>query len=347
MASLALDYPEGWPQCRSERENKLLRMRPKLDGISTAHRARVKTNRKKPALSCALEQNRSTVTRTERSPFLKSIIASLIFASVLTAAAPARIKPVEEPASGSRTVLAGPADVIPLATKLRFTTVVALPEDERILDFVVGDKDWWVVDGVSNMAWVKPAKAGARTSLNLITASGNIYSFTLREVGQASESDLKVFVQPREKSGSFAIARHSGGPRLVPAEEVEAYKRNAEEAAAKVVRLENAAAERIVQVQKEAKEEIAKAKAEQPESLNFDYDFDTTPPFNVRSVFHDGRFTYIYASPEETPALYEIRDGDPSLIHYEYKSGVYRIDKILGRSYLTIGKKRVHISPRK
>ena len=75
----------------------------------------------------------------------------------------------------------------PVQAKLRFTTLIILPEGERILDFVCGDKDFWIVSGADNLAYVKPAKAGASTNLNLITASGRVYSFLLTE-GAASRT---------------------------------------------------------------------------------------------------------------------------------------------------------------
>src|SRR5436190_1004868 len=73
----------------------------------------------------------------------------------------------------------GDKDVIPVKTKLRYTTLIVLPKNEQILDFTCGDKEFWVVNGNLNFAYVKPAKAGAQTNLNLVTASGNVYSFLL------------------------------------------------------------------------------------------------------------------------------------------------------------------------
>src|SRR5262245_35381095 len=62
--------------------------------------------------------------------------------------------------------------VVRINARVRFTTMIILPEKEAILDFVCGDKDFWVVSGGQNLAYVKPAKAGAVTNLNLVTASG-------------------------------------------------------------------------------------------------------------------------------------------------------------------------------
>src|ERR1051326_3145150 len=80
----------------------------------------------------------------------------------------------------------GEKDVIPVKTKLRYTTLIVLPKTEEILDFTCGDKEFWVVNGNQNFAYVKPAKLGAQTNLNLVTASGNIYSFVLSEISERS-----------------------------------------------------------------------------------------------------------------------------------------------------------------
>src|SRR5205085_4365933 len=100
----------------------------------------------------------------------------------------------------TKVVAYGDKDVIPVRTKLRFTTMIILPKEEQILDFTCGDKEFWVVNGEQNFAHVKPAKLGAQTNLNLVTASGNIYSFILSEVSEIpkAEPDLKVFVELKD-----------------------------------------------------------------------------------------------------------------------------------------------------
>src|SRR5207244_2252957 len=87
-------------------------------------------------------------------------------------------------------------DVVKVSAKIRYSTLIVLPPNERILDFTCGDKDYWIVSGVQNLAYVKPAKAGAQTNLNLVTASGNIYSFLLAEVSDVPGAipDLKIVV---------------------------------------------------------------------------------------------------------------------------------------------------------
>src|SRR5712671_1081835 len=97
-------------------------------------------------------------------------------------------------AQATREVSYNPHSILRIQAKLRFTTMIILPEQEQILDFVCGDKEFWIVSGAQNLAYVKPAKAGASTNLNLVTASGNVYSFLLTE--GTSEADLKLYVVP-------------------------------------------------------------------------------------------------------------------------------------------------------
>src|SRR5918994_2517921 len=99
-------------------------------------------------------------------------------------------------AVGIREVTASERSVIPLNTKIRYTTMIVLPDDEEILDVVCGDKDFWVISATQNIAHVKPAKEGAATNLNLVTSSGSVYSFLLNE--KNGSPDLKVYVKDDE-----------------------------------------------------------------------------------------------------------------------------------------------------
>ncbi len=234
--------------------------------------------------------------------------------------------------SGSRTVHYRGEDVVAVKTKVRFTTLIVLPKTEQILDFTCGDKDYWVVNGDQNFAYIKPAKVGERTNLNLITASGNIYSFLLSEVSnEKGEPDLKLFVELNDE-GMSAASR--GTPRFVPARDLDAYKQQAE-----------AAQEDARQTKIASEKAIHQGIQQFVFNVRFDYRFEAgKKPFNVRSMYHDDRFTYIQARPEETPALYEMKDGQPNLINFEYKDGVYVVQKILDRGYLVIGKQKLGFS---
>ena len=71
----------------------------------------------------------------------------------------------EGQSNGVREVSASGRTLIPLTTKLRYTTMILLPDQEEILDVVCGDRDYWVISATQNIAHVKPAKEGAATNL--------------------------------------------------------------------------------------------------------------------------------------------------------------------------------------
>ena len=117
--------------------------------------------------------------------------------------------------------------MIPLQTRLRYTTMVVLPDGEEILDVLCGDRDFWVISATQNIAHVKPAKAGAETNLNLVTSSGTIYSFMLTEkVEPAGPQGLR--------QGEPGAA--TGKPKYYSAAQVERWKSQIAEAARRCAR---------------------------------------------------------------------------------------------------------------
>jgi type IV secretory pathway VirB9-like protein len=53
-------------------------------------------------------------------------------------------------AQGTRDVTVSNRSVVQVHTKVRFTTLIILPEHEQILDYVCGDKEFWIVSGADN-----------------------------------------------------------------------------------------------------------------------------------------------------------------------------------------------------
>ena len=232
------------------------------------------------------------------------------------------VHPVGAHTTGVREVTASDRSVIPLNTKLRYTTMVVLPQDEEILDVICGDRDFWVISATQNIAHVKPAKDGATTNLNLVTASGAIYSFLLTE-GKTTQPDLKVYV-----NADSNIARAK--PKYYSANQVAALQEELAEVKA-AVQLTHARSEQA----------LASFRKEYPATLAFSYGTHKyEKPFLVRSIWHDGQFTYIRSDARELPTLYEVRDGQPSLVNFQVQSGTYVIPKVLDRGYLALGKER-------
>jgi type IV secretion system protein VirB9 len=231
-------------------------------------------------------------------------------------------------AQGTRDVSYTDRAVVSVQAKLRFTTLIILPDGERILDFVCGDKDYWVVSGADNLAYVKPAKAGASTNLNLITDSGRVYSFLLTE--GVGEPDLKLYVVADD-----VLARGQTTRRFYTEADVAGFRDEAERAR------QDAAAIREASV-KAADEAIAAFRASYPTQLRFVYRFRAhEKPFYVSAIYHDGQFTYIHAQTSELPSLYELRDDAPNLVSFQVEHGIYIVPKVLERGYLAIGKQRV------
>src|SRR6202034_2508676 len=111
-------------------------------------------------------------------------------------------------------------DIVNVRAKMRYTTLIELPDTEKILEVATGDKDFWIIDTVGNYCFLHPAKDGIRSILNLITDKGTVYSFTLDDV-ESGDPDLKVVIEPSDPS---SLAAANGVDKVVPAPEVEAAR---------------------------------------------------------------------------------------------------------------------------
>ncbi len=225
--------------------------------------------------------------------------------------------------TGIREVTASGRSLITLQTRLRYTTMVLLPEGEQILDVICGDKDFWVISATHNIAHVKPAKEGAATNMNLVTTSGTVYSFLLTEKGGAGLPDLKVYVSADPDAPQRTQKYYSAAQVEELRSELEVAKGAAEAA------------------NRQATEVLASYQQEYPGRLQFVYgSVKYAKPFLVRSIWNDGQFTYIRADATELPALYEVKDGKPAMLNFQVQNGTYVVPKVLDRGYLALGKER-------
>src|SRR5262249_4887486 len=156
------------------------------------------------------------------------------------------------------------------------------------------------------LCYVHPAQAGIRSNLNLITASGRIYSFLLTEISAevAEQPDLKLFVELKEASGPGNALRG-----YVHAADVEAYKKE-------LADLKQQEVQQVHAAQTRAAEEISQFRSAYATKLRFDYELDrkaAREPFLVSAIYHDDFFTYIRCAAREKPAFYEIKDSKPNL----------------------------------
>jgi type IV secretion system protein VirB9 len=246
-----------------------------------------------------------------------------ILISVLLAVA-ISVPAVAQDAS-ARTVQYHSQDIVPIRAKLKYTTLIQVPPTEKIMEAATGDKDFWVVDVVGNFCFVHPAKAGISTNLNLITDKGNIYSFTLQDVSSTSQlPDLKVLIEPADRS---SIVAASGPPQFVPAAQLEQ------------------ATEQLAALQTHVTQAVDEYKSHYQTQLKFDYRFKANEaPFDIQSIYHDDKFTYIKTTAPEKFSVYEMKDGKPNLISYQLQDGTYVIPKVMDSGYVELGAKRMDFS---
>ena len=222
----------------------------------------------------------------------------------------------------ARTVQYHSQDIVPIRAKVKYTTLIELPTTEKIMEAVTGDKDFWIVDVVGNFCFVHPAKQGISSNLNLITDKGNIYSFTLQDISGSSVSpDLKVIVEPADRS---AIVAASGPPQFVPVAQLEQSR------------------QQLAALQSHVEQAVDEYKSTYPTQLKFDYVYKANEsPFDIQSIYHDDKFTYIKTNAPEKFSVYEMKDGKPNLATYDLREGTYIIPKVMDDGYVELGKKRM------
>jgi type IV secretion system protein VirB9 len=227
--------------------------------------------------------------------------------------------------ASARTVQYHSQDIVPIHAKLKYTTLIEVPPTEKIMEAATGDKDFWVVDVVGNFCFVHPAKAGISSNLNLITDKGNIYSFTLQDVSGTSEApDLKVLLEPADRS---SIVAASGPAQFVSAAQLEQSQAQ------------------LAALQSHVNDAVNEYKSAYQKQLKFDYVYRANEaPFDIQSIYHDDKFTYIKTNAPEKFSIYEMKDGKPNLISYELREGTYIIPKVMDSGYFELGKKRLEFS---
>ena len=222
----------------------------------------------------------------------------------------------------ARTVQYHSQDIVAIRAKVKYTTLIELPTTEKIMEAATGDKEFWIVDVVGNFCFVHPAKPGISSNLNLITDKGNVYSFTLQDISALSITpDLKVIVEPADRS---AIVAASGPAQFVPAAQLEDSR------------------QQFASLQSHVAQAVDEYKSAYLTQLKFDYFYKANEaPFNIQSIYHDDRFTYIKTNAPEKFSVYEMKDGRPNVVTYDLREGTYIIPKVMDAGFVELGKKRM------
>ena len=227
--------------------------------------------------------------------------------------------------ASARTVQYHSQDIVPIHAKLKYTTLIEVPPTEKIMEAATGDKDFWIVDVVGNFCFVHPAKAAsAPTSTSSPTRATSTRSPCRMFPATPHTPDLKVLIEPADRS---AIVAASGPPQFVPAAQLEQSK------------------QQLAALQSHVEQAVDEYKSAYPVQLKFDYSYKANEaPFDIQSIYHDDKFTYIKTNAPEKFSVYEMKDGKPNLITYDLRDGTYIIPKVMDSGYVELGKKRMEFT---
>jgi type IV secretory pathway VirB9-like protein len=238
-------------------------------------------------------------------------------------------------ASAPRTVVVLDSDTPPvIRAGLLQSTLILLPAEEKVATVFGGDTVSWVFDGghvASRFISIKPKIANSTTDVHIISDHGNEYTLQLREISGDGDLhfDSKVFITPGDKAAKERLAEL---PIFVPAAELDKVKQEA------------AAAQATAAAQQKAEQSKAEAyQSRYPGQLHFDYKWDEKKggALGLQQVWRDDKFTYLRGKFQETPVLYELKDGKGSLVNFDYADGLYTVPKTVENGYLAIGKQKV------
>ena len=259
-----------------------------------------------------------------------TLALAFVAASAVAAPEPHRLLP-----NAPRSVTVSEAATPPvIRAGLLQSTLILLPAEEKIATVFGGDTVDWVFDGghvASRFISVKPKLANASTDIHIVSDHGNEYTLQLQEVSSDPDAhfDSKIFILPGDEAAKDRLAAL---PVFVPAAELEKAKQ------------ETLAAKAAQTAEVKAQETKAETyRSQYPSSLHFDFSWDQKKGRQVglRQIWRDEKFTYLRGQFQETPALYELKDGKGSLINFDYSAGLYTVPKELENGYLAIGKQKV------
>ena len=179
-----------------------------------------------------------------------------------------------------------PDQIIRVNTRIRHTTVIQLPAAETILDFIVGDSEYWHLTGAANLAFLKPIGEGVTTNVALVCESGRIYSFLVTERDAPPHLIVRVGADPDTTTPASAAV-----PAFVARSRVAEYQLMAEQSREAVQLAQIEAEAQIAAMRQDAAAQVDEFRSSYPTRLEFPYQLDDKAlrwPFLVQGMWHDG-----------------------------------------------------------
>ena len=242
--------------------------------------------------------------------------------------------------SAPRTIVTADASAPPVVRAgLLQSTLIELPAEEKVATVFGGDTVSWVFDAghvASRYISIKPKVADSTTDLHIVSDHGNEYTIELREISNEKDNphfDSKVYLTSNDPKAAENMAK---SPVFVPAAEADAKEAQ--------LKKEADDARKAAEADHKAVATAAESyKASYPGTLHFDYTWDQKKgaALGIEQIWRDDKFTYLRGKFQETPALYELKDGKGSLINFDFSNGLFTIPKTVAQGYLSIGRQRV------
>jgi type IV secretion system protein VirB9 len=259
---------------------------------------------------------------------MKRITVSLIFAATTLFAADTKPTPLANvKIDAPRTVMVGERSITRIhICPLQITTLV-LPEHELTRTSSVADTENWKLETTESKQASRYLNIHVKqpltneTTLNVMTDHDSSYTFIL-DLNSGS-CDSKVFI---DADSALAKRIENTRPWLSP-DDADRLRAQVEDARKGV-----AAANASVQ------SKVDDFRSKYPSKLRFDYKYDQkmAEKLGVHSIYTDGKFLFVSASPTHPPSLYELKDGKPGLIAFDFKDGLYTAP-VIDVGYLAIG----------
>src|SRR6185437_6398396 len=142
-----------------------------------------------------------------KPPILIFVACGLAFAATAASASgPGTPDAKHLQPNAPRTITVSEADTPPVVrAALLQSTLILLPDQEKVANVFAGDTVDWVFDGghvASRFISIKPKVAGSSTDVHIISDHGNEYTLQLEEVSGQTDPDFdsKVFLVPGDKA---------------------------------------------------------------------------------------------------------------------------------------------------
>jgi type IV secretory pathway VirB9-like protein len=233
-----------------------------------------------------------------------------------------------EPSTKPRTVSA--SEIFNVNCALYYSTIVELPKGEDLKKVSAGDKKLFAIDWEGQYIFVKPSTdvPGRFTNVNAVAASGNVYSFTVREVSanKNAVSDLKVIVEQNDSDAINNIQHPQFERSDLRSAQLEELRKSLAQKSDELAQVKRNA---TLQAVKDQHHEYTWKRGKESDQ------------FGLKAIWNNGKQTFIEADSQNAPALYEVRDGRDSLVNYTLENGKYVVDHVMEKGEMRAGKTKL------